>query len=158
MQAMTILRRCRAAKHDISRLKMRESQREDAMRRIGGMRMDANGGGKGSPDPDKMGRLAGDLDEIQRERKDREEAYIAETNSALQLLNMVPEMESGILHRYYLLEDTISAIARGLNYDESYIRKKKKAGEEAMGWLSAERVDATLPRWYLTKWGAGKDK
>ena len=149
---MTILRRCRAAQADIRRLKMRETQREDAMKRIGGMRMDANGGGRGTSDPDKMGRLAAALDEAQRDTREREEAYWAEMNSTLQLLEMVPDLESGILHRYYLLEDTLAAIARALKYDESYVRKKKKDGEDALRMISAEKVDATLPGWYLRKW------
>lgn len=149
---MTILRRCKSLKSDLQRLDLRVRQADDALRAIGGMRMDANGGGKGTADMDRTGKLVAELDEMERAKKDREDAGRAEIASAVMLLRMVPDLESEILHRYYLLGETISGIAVSMKYEQSYVRKRKKAGEEAMGYLSAERVAETLPAWYLKKW------
>lgn len=152
MQAMTVLKRCRSGKEDIRRLNLRIRQRREAMSSIGGMRMDPNGGSKGTADPDKYGRMEAEIDVLERQKAEREDARRAEINSALILLEELDELESEILHRYYLMGDILAEISRTKNYDESYIRKKKKSGEDAMRRIPPERVAETLPVWYLKKW------
>lgn len=152
MRAMTILKRVRDAERDLNRLQLRIRQRDDALRAMGGVRMDPNGGSRASGDGDRTGRLVAEKDQAERELQERKDALMAEITSAMTLLEMVPDLESEVLHRYYVLRDSTGAIARAKKYTESYVRKKKRDGEEAMELLTAERVDATLPRWYLKKW------
>ena len=151
MRAMTVLERCREAKHDISRLRANLSRRQDAMRAFGGIRMDDIGGGRGTAD-DRMARMSAEIDEIERAIKARQEAYMAEVGSAMVLLDFLPELESDILNRYYVSGDSCQGIARAKRYDRSYVLRKKRDGEEIMDTLSAEMVAETLPEWYLKKW------
>lgn len=152
MRAMTILKRVREADRDLDRLRLRIRQREDAMMALGGMRMDPNGGSKATGDGDRTGRLMAEKDQAERDLQARKDAHLAEITSAMTLLEMVPDLESEVLHRYYVLGDSTGAIARAKKYTESYVRKKKRDGEEAMDLLTEERVDATLPGWYLRQW------
>lgn len=148
---MTILKRCRGAADDIRRLEQRIRQRQEALD-IGGMRLNPIGGGKGTAEQDRMALMAAEVDEIEREKQDREDARRAEIASAVLLLEMLPELESGVLHRYYVLRMSTGEIARELRRESSYVRKKKRDGEETLALLEESRVAATLPGWYLRKW------
>ncbi len=147
-----MLKRCKAAQSEIRRLELRIRQREDVLTGLGGMRMNPNGGSRARGDPDRMGAIAAEIDEIERQKQARADAWKAEAASAMALLDMLPETESGILHRYYLLRESTGEIAVSLRRESSYVRKKKRDGEEIMRMLSAERVAATLPAWYLRDW------
>lgn len=151
MRAMTILRRCREAADELRRYDQRIRQRREAMG-VSGVQMDPNGGSRGGGDPDRMGRMMADLDLIERAKADREDARKAEVASAVLILDMLPELESGILHRYYILRESTGEIARKEKYEASYVRKKKRDGEEALGLIRPERIADTLPRWYLERW------
>ena len=73
MDAMTILSRCREAAHDIERLAQLIAQRRGVLDGLSGPQMDPNGGGRGSQDPDKVGRIVADIDELERKKQRREE-------------------------------------------------------------------------------------
>ncbi len=152
MQAMTILKRCRNAKQDLERMKAQLERREDAMRAFGGLRLDDIGGSRGGSGDDRMARMSAEKDEIERAIRDRREAHLAEVGSAIQLIDLIPELEGDILHRYYVTGDSCQGIARALRYDRSYVQRKKRDGEEAMERLPDEAVAETLPEWYLKKW------
>ena len=91
MNAMTIMRRCRAAQDDIERIQQRIEQRRDLLDSISAPPMDPNGGGRGSGDKDKTGRILADIDLLEREKAARQEAWNAERVAALSLLEMVPD-------------------------------------------------------------------
>lgn len=151
LTGMVILRRCRNADEDIAMIDARIRRQRETMDAMGGMRMGA-GGGRGSADPDRMGRMMAKLDGIEREKARREQEKDAEIYSAGRLIDMLPDLEGEILHQYYVLCRTTGQIARKLGYTGSYVRKKKTDGEETMERIiSPERVAATLPEWYV-KW------
>jgi hypothetical protein len=151
MEAMTILRRCRRSAEDIERLENQIWRRRDA---IGSQapQMDPNGGSRGTGDPDKIGWMVADLADVERKLEERKEEAAVETASSCALLDMLPDLESDILYRYYVKRMTVPQIAHAKKYQDGYLRKRKRAGEELLGLISAERVRGTLPRWYLEKY------
>lgn len=149
MQAMVILRRCRDAEREIRRIQLRIRQREELAGSIGAPALDPNRVGRGSGDPDKNGRLAVEIADLKDELTARRERMAVEIASAQALLDLVPETESEVLHCYYLRYMSTGEVARKLNYQEGYVRKVKRRGEEIMALLSAEQVAKTLPKWYL---------
>ena len=153
MDAMTILRRCRKAREDIAGLEQRIAQRRMAMDSLSAPQADPNGGSRGSGDPDKIGRMIADIDQLERKLEARKEARNAEVAAACALLDMVPNLESKVLYAYYVQGKDTPAIARKEKYQAAYVRKVKRAGEQMLGMLSAERVEMTLPHWYLEKYG-----
>lgn len=155
MKAMTVLRRCRAAKNDIERLEQRIIQRREVLDSIGAPQADPNGGSRGGMDPDKTGRILGDIDELEREIQARREEAEAERVSACALMDMVPDLEGKILYGYYVKRLDTGEIARKEKYTAGYVRKTKRAGEQLLEMLSPEQVDGTLPPWYLRKKSEG---
>lgn len=153
MNAMTILKRCRAAEGDIERLQQRIDQRHDVLDSLSAPQADPNGGSRGSADKDKMGRIWGEIDELERELEARKEAYAAEKCAAVALTDMVPDLESKILFAYYVKRMDTTAIARKEKYQTSYVRRVKRDAEKLIEMLNPERVDGTLPAWYLKEKG-----
>lgn len=153
MNAMTILKRCRAAKNDIGRLLQRIEQRRDVLDSLSAPQADPNGGSRGTGDKDKIGKILADIDELEREVEARKEAEKAEKTAALTLLDMVPELEGRVLYDYYVKRWDTPEIARKEKYTAGYVRKTKRNGEQLLEMLSPERVDSVLPAWYLREKG-----
>lgn len=156
MKALTILRRLREAKTDISRLQLRIDQRMEVLDSIGAPSPDPNGGSRGSADPDKIGRVMADVDLLEREMEGRKNAEKAEAASALILLDMLPDAENRVLYDYYVKRWDTPAIARKEKYTAGYVRKVKRSGEQLLEMVTAEQVAATLPAWYLREKEDGK--
>lgn len=150
LTGMVILQRCREADEDIALIDARIRRQRETMEAMGGMRMDAVGGGKGTPDPDRMGRMMAKLDGIEREKERRERERDAEIYSAGLLVDMLPNLEGEILHQYYVMGLSTGQIGRKMGYTGSYVRKKKTDGEAVMEQIiSPERAAGTLPEWYV---------
>lgn len=156
MEAITIFKRCRAAAGDIRRLQQRIQQRRAALTSITSPQADPNGGSKGSTDPDKYGKLLADIDALERDLEARKQARTCEIAAACVLLDKLPETESGVLHGYYIAQETTAIIAVRLKYQDSYIRKVKRNAEKMLGDIPPEQVAAALPPWYLKEYG-GKE-
>lgn len=153
MEAITIFKRCRAAAGDIRRLNQRIMQWRDAMTSISAPQADPNGGSHGTGDPDKNGRMLAEIDSLERSLAARKEARTVEIAAACVLLDQLQELESKVLHGYYIRQESIAAIARRLQYQDSYLRKVKINAEKALGDLTEDQVAAALPPWYLQEYG-----
>ena len=90
MDAMTILRRCREAGHDIERLEQLIAQRREVLDGLSGPQMDPNGGGRGGADPDKVGRIVADIDELERKKQRREDEHEVEKVAATAMMDWLP--------------------------------------------------------------------
>lgn len=158
MRAIDILDRCRDAQKDIKGVEQRIERRRDALYAIAAPAPDKSSGGRGTPDPDKPGRLLADIESLEQQKRVREEEQRAELTSACLLLDMLPETESDVLHRYYIKRQSLPAIARKMAYSDGYARKIKSDAEALLRELPADAVDATLPAWYLRREAAKEDK
>lgn len=153
MNAMTIMKRCRAARNDVERLQQRIDQRRDVLTSLSAPQADPNGGSHGSGDKDKIGRILAEIDELERLRDARREEEEAEKVAVCALMDMVPDLEGKILFGYYVKRMDTTAIARKEKYTTSYVRRVKRDAEKLIEMLGPERVDSTLPAWYLKKKG-----
>lgn len=156
MEAITIFKRCRAAAGDIRRLTQRIQQRRDAMTSISAPQADPNGGSHSRGDPDKIGKMLADIDALERSLETRKQARTVEIAAACVLLDRLPDLESNVLHGFYIRQESTANIARRLRYQDSYIRKVKINGEKVLGELTADQVAAALPPWYLREYGGEK--
>ena len=153
MNAMTIMKRCRAAKSDVDRLQQRIDQRRDVLTSLSAPQADPNGGSRGSGDKDKISRILAEIDELERERDGRKEKAEAEKVAACALMDMVPDLEGKILFGYYVKRLDTTAIARKEKYQTSYVRRVKRDAEKLIEMLSDENVNRTLPAWYKKEKG-----
>lgn len=153
MQAMVILKRCRDAVKEIARINLRIRQREALATGISAPALDPNRVGRGGGDPDKNGRLTAEIVDLKEEKKRRQERMAVEMASSCALVDFLPELESAVLYGYYVLRKDTDEIARDQRYQPGYIRRIKRQGEEIMRMLDPEKVNATLPRWYLEEYG-----
>ena len=151
MDAMTILRRCRGSEEEIRRLEGMIWRRRDAMTSLQSVRTDPDGGSRPTGDTDKIGRMLADVDALERRLEERRNAQAVETASSCAMLDMIPDLESRVLYDYYVRRMTTAEVARKQKYQEGYVRKVKKRGEDAARLLTPERVRSTLPRWYLER-------
>lgn len=152
MKAITVLRRCRVSAEDIERLETQIWQRRDAMTSLQSMRTDTDGG-RSSGDRDKIGRMLGDIDALERAAEQRRQDQAVETAASCALLDMLPDLESRVLYGYYVKRQTTAQVARQQKYQEAYVRKVKRRAEAALALLTDERIRDTLPRWYLEREG-----
>ena len=152
MKALEILKRCRDAKGELERLQQRIAQRRDILD-AKAPQADPNGGSRGSGDKDKIGRVTADIVDLEREMEARKEELMAEQTSACALLDMVPDLESEVLHMYYVKNEDTARIARRKKYTNGYVRRVKRNAEQLLDMLDEERVNATLPSWYLKREG-----
>ena len=153
MKAITIMKRCRAARNDIERLQQRIDQWHDVLTSLSAPQADPNGGSRGSGDKDKTGRIYAEIDALEREKTARQEAAEAERVATRALMDMVPDLEGKILFDYYAKGWDTPRIAREEKYTAGYVRKTKRAAEQLLDMLDPVRVDSTLPAWYLREKG-----
>ena len=151
MKAITILKRCRSAKSDLARLDQQIGRWQDVLTGVSAPQVDPNGGSRGTGDPDKYGRIAGEIDQLEREKAARKEAYAAEKVASCARMGMLPDLEGKVVYDYYVRRWDTQEIARKEKYTAGYVRKTKRAAEQLLEMISRERVDATLPGWYLRK-------
>lgn len=156
MEAITILERCRNAAGDIRRMTQSIRQRREALYSISPSQADPNGGSRSQGDQDKIGKLLADIDALETSLKARKQTRPVELAAACVLLDQLPELESEVLHSYYIKHEETPGIAKRKKYQESYIRKVKNRAEKALAELTPEQVAATLPAWYLREEGGAE--
>lgn len=145
MDAITILKRCRAAQEDMEQLRRRIEQRRGI---LDGMSAQQAGPGEGARQ-----RVAESVSQLEGALTARRESYEAEKVAVCALIDTVPSMEGQVLYDYYVRRWVTSEIARKENYTEGYVRKAKRNGERLLDMLTEAQVDRLLPPWYLKEKG-----
>lgn len=151
MKATHLLERCRAADDEIERLRISVRQKRALATSISAPPGDPNGGGRGSGDHDKIGRLAADIADLEERIALREQEKSVEIAAASVLMDRLPGLESKILYGYYLRGESTGAISRRLKYQPNYVRRKKREAERMLEQLEPCEVALALPRWYLKR-------
>ena len=149
MDAIKLLERCRCAEGDLMRIARRMARRQEAVERITPT-LDAVGG-RGSPSTDKMTAYAADIAELEEALRQRERERQAEIAAACQLLDVLPEDEGAVLHKYYVMGYSMPGAARALHYSDTTTRRLRTEGEEHLRALPARSVAALLPDWYVSE-------
>ena len=158
MKAMEILKRCRAAKSEIDRIRQRIEQWKEVLGSLSAPQADPNGGSRGTGDRDKIGRILADIDQLEREIEARKEAEQAEKVSVCALMEQLPDLEGRVLYDYYVKRWDTGEIARKEKYTAGYVRKAKRTGEQLLEMINPEAVDRTLPAWYLREKGGERNE
>jgi hypothetical protein len=146
MDAITILKRCRAAQEDMEQLRRRIEQRRGILDGMGAQQADPGG------NPARQ-RMAASMAQLEGSLAARRESYEAEKVAVCALIDTVPSMEGQVLYDYYVRRWVTSEIARKENYTEGYVRKAKRNGERLLDMLTEAQVDRLLPPWYLKEKG-----
>ncbi len=148
MNATEVLERCRAAQGEIASLQNRIERYRDSAASVTHF-ADGVGGGKSTGEPDKMLAFVAEIAALEEQKALRARQYSAELAASLKLLDMLPEMESRVLHLFYVKNIGLSVIAAEQNYSYGYIRKVKAEGLRQARLISARAVREVLPTWYL---------
>ncbi len=145
MRARELLERCRAANRDIRRMQEKINRLHKCAMRTSSFLSPVSGGGVVS---DRYGGFAADIDDAERELKERREQHESEMLACCKLLEKLPELECAILHRFYVLEQTLGQIAKKQGYTVGYCKRRKSEGLRMLNGVSAEEIRALLPPWY----------
>ena len=148
MTALEILKACRAADDDIAELTSRMEQRRSAMTMISAPQPDPNGGSHGTPDTDRIGTMAAEVDALKKQISTRRRRHRVEVTATCDLVRYLPQLESEILFEYYVEGASTGAIAKKHQYSEGYIRQKKKSAEAKLLKLDAKAIRSVTPNWY----------
>ena len=146
MKALQLLERCRALEHDLQAVESKiQRYRESATRvtsAIDGV------GARGTAEPDKLVAIMAEIDELEREKAQREREYAVEVSAACKLLDKLPEIESAVLNGYYIQAKALKLVARNLNYSYGYVRAIKSNATARLDELPEAVVASLLPAWY----------
>lgn len=150
MDAMTVLRRCRASGADLEALDVRIRQRRDAVTTIT-VSLD-RAGGRG-PASDRMASAAAEIADMERQQRDRRERQAVELVAVSLLAERLPPVQGQVVYLYYGKAMTLRAVAKRVRYTEGYVRKLRREAEEELRRVPHEEVDELLPAWYV-EWSA----
>lgn len=148
MNAVDILKHCRAAQRDITDLTEQLERKREILTALPTLKTDDTGGGRGTPERDKIGRVLADIDLIEREIRTREAERDAESIAAASFLDRLSPTESKILFEYYIKRWDTGKIASTSNYTDGYIRKAKRDAEKKLSLVSYEKIKYLFPDWY----------
>ena len=149
MEAMTILRRCRAAQRDISTIELQIARRREVATMISAPQIKQDGAGHAHCAYDRVGAMAPEIADLEAARERRMQRQAIEMAVGVILLDRVKETESRVLYHYYIRGMSTGATAKRLHYQQSYVRKCKARGEAELEAIPGTEVETLLPPWYL---------
>lgn len=147
MNAVQILERCRQASQDRESIEQRIQRYRDGAMSIS--KYGVSAGGHGAGGGDKLAEIASQIDEAERARDQRDREYAAEVAAACTLLDKLPDMESRVLHLFYVQGYTLNMIAKRVPVSYGYARKLKADGMALAAAIDLTEVARALPAWYI---------
>lgn len=148
MNAVDILKHCREAKGEIAGLREQIERKREILTALPTLKTDDIGGGHGTPERDKTGRILADIDMLEREIQAREDEWSAESIAAVTFLDRLPLIESKILYQYYIKRRGTEEIANKENYTSGYVRKAKRTAEKKLEFVLFDEIAYLFPDWY----------
>lgn len=149
MNALDILKHCKAAHHDIENIRQLIDRKRDVLSALPTLKTDDTGGSHTKADKDKIGQILSDIDLLEREIQTREAERDAESIAAVTFLDRLPAIESKILFEYYIKRRSTEEIAAKNNYTGGYVRKAKRTGEKKLEFVEFENIKYLFPDWYI---------
>lgn len=148
MNAVDILKHCRTAKREIEDIQEQINRKREILTALPTLKTDDTGGGHGTKEQDRTGRILADIDLLEREIQTREAERNAESIAAVTFLDRLPTIESKILYEYYIKMRSTEEIAAKNNYTGGYVRKSKRAAEKKLEFIRFEDIKYLFPEWY----------
>lgn len=148
MKAIEILEACRAAPDEIRAIEQRRQEYLETAE-VMGRPPDPTGVSSGRRS-DKIGSFATLAADQAAALKLRQARQREELKVARILLDHLPSEQGNVLHLYYIRGYTLSVIAKRKRYSYSYVRRIKKAAEDALALMDEADVDGMLPEWYIS--------
>lgn len=148
MNAVDILKHCREAKGEIEGLREQIERKREILTALPTLKIDDIGGGHGTPERDRAGRILADIDMLEREIQTREDEWSAESIAAASFLDRLPQAESKVLFEYYIKRLDTETIGRKGNYTGGYVRKMKRTAEKKLEFVLFEDIAYLFPDWY----------
>lgn len=147
MKAIEILEACRAAPDEIRAIEQRRQEYLETAE-VMGHAPDPTGVSSGRKS-DKIGSFATLAADQAAALKMRQARQREELKAARKLLDHLPSEQGNVLHLYYICGYTLSVIAKRKRYSYGYVRRMKKAAEDALALLPDEETEGLLPDWYM---------
>lgn len=148
MKAIEILEACRAAPDEIRAIEQRRQEYLETAE-VMGRPPDPTGVSSGRKS-DKIGSFATLAADQAAALKMRQVRQREELKAARKLLDHLPSEQGNVLHLYYIRGYTLSVIAKRKRYSYSYVRRIKKAAEDALALMNEADVDGLFPEWYIS--------
>lgn len=147
LTAMVILERCRRAEAEKRRLREKiDMYRESA----GHMTASLDGiGSRSTGDTDRMAAYVARIDAAERALRQRDREHTAEVAAACRLLELLPDLECGIMNRFYVRGQSLNAIAQALHYSYSHVAHRKLEAVKMLREVPEAEVIMLLPAWYV---------
>jgi len=146
MDAMTILKRCRASSAELEELDARIRQRRDAVTMIS-VSLDRDGGR--GPSTDRLADAAAAVADLEKKAERRRERQAVELVAVTALADRLPGVQGRIIFLYYGKAMTVRAAAKRVKYTEGYVRKLRREAEDQLRSVPETEVDELVPPWYL---------
>lgn len=154
MNAVEILERCRKGPEDIQEIAGKIERYRESATSITHF-TDGIGGGRASGEPDKVGIFATEIADLEQQKSCRARQHSAEVAASSRLLSTLPNMESEVLHKFYVKGNNLTTIAAKMRFSYGYIRKVKMEGLRQAELIPEHEVREALPDWYVASMAEG---
>ena len=148
MNAEEVFARCRRADDEIATMRADIARYREIATNVT-PKLDAIGGGRGGAAKDGVATYAVELARLQAQLEQREREKAAEEVASTRLIGMLPPTVRSVLHRYYVMRETLNLVAVHEKYSYGYIRKMKADGVRMAREIGEGAVRGVLPGWYI---------
>lgn len=147
MNAVEVFARCRRADEDIETIRADIARCREMATNVT-PKMDDIGGGHGGGAKDKTATYAVELARLEEQLALRLREKEAEAAASMKLINLLPPTVRSVMHRYYVMRETLNIVASHENYSYGYTRNMKADGLKMAKEIEDAEVRTVLPDWY----------
>lgn len=147
MNAVEVFARCRRADEDIETIRADIARYREIATNVT-PKMDTIGGGHGGGAKDRMAGYAVEIARLEEQLEQRMREREAEAVACTRLIGMLPPTVRSVMHRYYVMRETLNLVAVHEKYSYGYTRKMKADGVRMVREIEEGEVRGALPGWY----------
>ncbi len=150
MNAVEVFARCRRADEDIETIRADIARYREIATNVT-PKIDDIGGGHGGGEKDRTAGYAVEIARLEELLAQREREKAAEEVACTRLIGLLPPTVRNVLHRYYVMRETLNLVAIHEKYSYGYTRKMKADGVSMAREIEEGEVRGMLPGWYTEK-------
>ena len=147
MNAVEVLTRCRQAETDIEAIQADIAWYRELATNVT-PKLDPIGGGHGGGAKDQIAAYAVKIAQLEGQLAARKKNKDAETDASTKLINLLPVTVRSVMLRFYVMRETLNAVATHENYSYGYTRNMKADELRMAREIEEAEVRKTLPDWY----------